>query len=78
MVCIYMNDALEFYEFIKENCSYSKSNHIYIRGRKPSYMDYELGLEKFFNKGEHRLYQEPDTGILHLDTWDGKQCVREE
>ncbi len=70
--------ALEFYNEIKDGCSYSMSNHIYRKNRKPSPDDYELGLDKFFNVGEHRLFQEYDTGILHLETWDGKNWIGED
>lgn len=70
--------AWEFYESIKNNCSYSSSGHIYICGRKPTRMDYECGLEKFFDKGEHRLYQDYNTKALLLETWDGKEWISEE
>lgn len=70
--------ALEFYDSIKDDCSYSSSNHIYKRGRKPSGYDYEIGLDKFFAKGEHRLYKEFLTGILYIETWNGTEWIRED
>jgi hypothetical protein len=70
--------ALEFYDSIKDDCVYSNSNHIYKKGRKPSGCDYEAGLDKFFVKGEHRLYKGFVTGILRLETWNGAEWISEE
>ena len=64
-------EAMEFYDEIKNDCSYSSSGHIYKKGRKPSPYDYDMGLENFFEIGEHRLRREPTTGIMHLETWNG-------
>lgn len=64
--------ALEFYDSISPNCEKSLSGHIYKSGRKPDRYQYEEGVEHFFKKGEHRLYQEWGTGIIHLETWNGK------
>jgi len=70
--------ALEFYDSIKDDCVYSNTNHIYKKGRKPSACDYEAGLDKFFVKGEHRLYKGFVTGFLRLETWDGTEWISEE
>ncbi len=70
--------ALEFYDSIKDDCSYSNSGHIYKKGRKPSSYDYEEGLDKFFTKGEHRLYKGFVTGVLSLETWDGTKWIEED
>jgi hypothetical protein len=70
--------ALEFYDSIKDDCVYSNTNHIYKKGRKPSVCDYEAGLDKFFVKGEHRLYKGFVTGILRLETWNGTEWISEE
>lgn len=69
--------ALDFYDSIKEK-SYSFSNHIYPRGRKPDRYAYEKGLQYFFKVGEHRLFQESVTGVLHLETWNGTEWIQEE
>lgn len=69
--------ALEFYDSIKDSCEYSASHHIYKKGRKPSSTDHYLGLENFFEKGEHRLYRGFTTGILYLETWNGTEWVSE-
>jgi hypothetical protein len=70
--------ALEFYDSIKDDCVYSNTNHIYKKGRKPSACDYEAGLDKFFVKGEHRLYKGFVTGILRLETWSGAEWIEED
>jgi len=70
--------ALEFYDSIKDSCEYSASHHIYKKGRKPSSTDHYLGLENFFEKGEHRLYRGFTTGVLHLETWNGTEWISEE
>lgn len=70
--------ALEFYDSIKDDCVYSNTNHIYKKGRKPSGCDYEAGLDKFFVKGEHRLYKGFVTGILRLETWNGAEWISED
>ena len=70
--------ALEFYDSIKDSCEYSATHHIYKKGRKPSSCDYEAGLDKFFVKGEHRLYKGFVTGILHLETWNGTEWIEED
>ena len=70
--------ALEFYDSIKDDCVYSNTNHIYKKGRKPSACDYKAGLDKFFVKGEHRLYKGFVTGILHLETWSGAEWIEED
>ncbi len=70
--------ALKFYDDIKYDCEYSQSGHIYKRGRKHNPYDYDNGLKSFFRKGEHRLFSEFSTGVLHLETWDGERWVTED
>lgn len=69
-------EALNFYDSLEEK-TYSRSNHIYPEGRKPSCWDYENGLDNFFNIGEHRLYEDCMTGVLSLETWDGSEWISE-
>ena len=70
--------ALEFYDEIKDDCTYSGSNHIYRKGRKPTHLDYEAGLDKYFEKGEKRLYEEYASKILHLEIWNGTEWIKED
>lgn len=70
--------ALEYYDSIKGSCSRSCSNHLYKYGRKPTRSDYDSGLDKFFEIGEHRLYEERGSGVLHLETWNGSEWIQDE
>lgn len=67
--------ALRFYDEISDNLELSRSSHIYKAGRKPSRIDYENGLENFFQKGEQRLYLCEEENKLYLERWNGKEWV---
>lgn len=67
----------EFLKYIEKN-DYEVSNsfHYYKKGRKPSCYDVEKGLDKFFEKGEQRLFKFAAT-IPYVEIWDGTKWVKE-
>lgn len=67
----------DFIEYInKHGYQVSNSFHYYKPGRKPSCYDVANGLEKFFKKGEQRLFQFAAT-IPYIEIWDGCKWVKE-
>lgn len=67
----------DFIKYINENgYENSCSFHYYKRGRKPTHLDYENGLEKFFEVGEQRLFKFAAT-IPYIEVWNGKKWVKE-
>lgn len=70
-------EALAFFDSLNGHMEWSSSNHAYAKGRKPSSLDYDKGLDKFFFVGEHRLKRDFITGILSLETWNGSEWIPE-
>lgn len=63
-------------ELKKKGYEVSNSFHYYLKGRKPSSCDVHEGLDKFFEKGEKRLFKFAAT-IPYIEIWNGEKWVKE-
>ena len=68
------NAAADLYTSFCENggISESQSGNIYLKGRKPSPVEYEMGIEKFFKKGEKCLLYDPETDSYSVQVFNGR------